>query len=262
MSDYGFATYDKGGKKRTGSVNSKWPIFGPKYSDIKRAFRTIHFTDTTSYAVREDPNVTLPSATRSAISQRHNYNRVLIATIPHGYSFRPIGYATISGSFVKNTRSRWIYTNYADPYSTFPPSATLNQTDVLTGNMLSTIGGGLRPTGTNYTAFEDNYYSQFTYPSGVYYYLTQNYFLIPGNNSTQSDAFGTDRPPYGIEIDDTNVYVYRYYYWCDVYKRDYYTYNGTLQWDVRARMLGMIDYAGSDFDVTIYLCPYRMEDLV
>ena len=50
----------------------------------------------------------------------------------------------------------------------------------------------------------------------------------------------------------------------DVYKRDYY-YNNDISrviWDLRARMQGIIDYAGSDFDVTIYLCPYSMEDLV
>lgn len=265
MSDYGFTTYDeKSGKRIEGVVNSKWPIFGPKYSDVKKAFRTIHITDTKQYSYRTSSTVSLPSATRNAISQYHAYEKILVATIPHGYKKRPMGYATIAGSFVKNTRGRWIYARTTDTYSLFPPSATLYGVGTVTGNMQSVIGGGIRPTTDtgDFSVFGMNFFNDcnISYPNNTYWYLSDNYYSIPGNNSSTEDLY-EERPPYCIEIDDTNVYLYRYYYWSDVYKRDYY-YDGGIIWDLRARMAGVIDYAGSSFDLTLYLCPYSMEDLL
>ncbi|MBQ1569591.1 MAG: hypothetical protein IIZ78_00600 [Clostridiales bacterium] len=266
MSDYGFATYDKTGKKRTGSVNSKWPIFGPKYADIKRAFRTIHFTDTTQYDYRTSSSVVLPPAQRGGISQYHGYEKVLIATIPHGYKRRPLGYVTFSGSYVKNTRSKWVYTRTTDNTGQFPPSSTLQAVQVGTGTMISNVGAPILPTTATPSpgaSFDDNYFGEtLSYPTFPVAFLVDNHYQIPGNNTSQPDGALHYRPPYGAEIDDTNVYIYRYYYWSDVYKRDYYSYSGTVQFDVRARMSGIIDYAGSSFDATIYLCPYSMEDLV
>ena len=267
MNDYGFATYDeRSGKRIEGTVNSKWPIFGPNYADIKRAFRTIHITDTKQYSYRTSSSVSLPSAVRNGISQYHGYEKILVATIPHGYKKRPLGYVTISGSFVKNTRGKWAYTRTTDYYGWYPPSATLYGVGTTTGNMQSSVGGGLRPltdTG-DFSVFGMNPFSNcnISYPADSYWYMVDNYYTIPGNNSSQEDGFGEERPPYGVEIDDNNVYLYRYYYWSDVYKRDYYNNGSNTVWDLRARMQGIIDYAGSDFDVTIYLCPYSMEDLV
>ena len=266
MSDYGFATYDsKSGKKIEGSVNSKWPIFGPDYSDIKRAFKTVHIIDTKQYSYRTSSSVVLPSASRNSISQYHGYEKVLVATIPHGYKKRPLGYAIISGSFVKNTRGKWAYTRQTDYYNFFPPSATLYGVGVETGNMQNAVGGMLRPTENagDYTVFGMNPYSNcnISYPNDSYWYMVDNYYSIPGDNSSLEDFMGQDRPPYEIEIDDNNVYLYRYYYWSDVYKRDYY-YDSRVIWDLRARMQGIVDYAGSEFDLTIYLCPYSMEDLL
>lgn len=267
MSDYGFVTYDANtGKRLEASVNSKWPIFGPKYGDIKRAFRTIHFTDTKQYAYRTSSSVVLPPEQRGGISQYHGYEKVLIATIPHGYSRRPLGYATISGSYVKNTRSKWVYTRTTDNTGQFPPSGTLEAVQVGTGTMISNVGAPILPTSSTPSpgaSFHDNYFGEtLTYPAFPVAYLTDNHYQIPGNNAAAADGEGQYRPPYSVEIDDTNVYVYRYYYWSDVYKRDFYAYAGTTQFDVRARMSGIIDYAGSSFDVTIYLCPYSMGDLL
>ena len=61
MSDYGFATYDeKNPKKRLGTINSKWPIFGPKYANISKTFKTVHINDTysPSYKTKVCPGVT------------------------------------------------------------------------------------------------------------------------------------------------------------------------------------------------------------
>lgn len=268
MSDYGFATYDeKSGKRLEGVVNSKWPIFGPSYKQIKRAFRTIHFTDTQQYTFQTSSSVVLPPAQSSAISEYHAHEKVLIATIPHGFKKRPAGYVSISGRFVKNKRCRWEYVRSYDRWNFYPPSMTLNGIVTKSGNMQSFIGGYLRPTTDDggISAFNDNYYDGYgegdiaiAYPADAPGWLANNYYSIPGNNSSVEDQNGTERPPYGVEIDDENVYIYRYWYWSDVYKRDYL--DGA--WDVRAREKAVIDYAGSDFDVTLYLCPYTFDDLL
>lgn len=281
MSDYGFLTYDESGKKLQGSVNSKWPIFGPKYSDIKNSFKTVHFTDLTQYDFRTSPSVTLPSigggnGEQYKISEYHGYEKVLVATIPHGQKKRPVGYAVFTGSFVKNTRGKWSYTNYYDRHGIFPPSTgskPLYGNGQTTGNMQSTAGDIIRATNSSGTmsAFSVNPFSEcnISYPSNQYQLFAwlgsawENSFSIPGNNSSTDDHIPYDRQPYAVEIDNDNVYIYRYYYWCDVYKRTFYRNEyGYDQSDLRARMQGIIDYAGSSFDVTIYLCPYSMEDFI
>ena len=279
MNNYGFMTFDDNGKKIEGAVNSKWPIFGPNYSDIKRAFRTIHLTDTKQYDYKTSPSVVLPSipsgnGEKYATSEFHGYEKVLVATIPHGYKKRPLGYVSISGVFVKNTRGKWAYNRYYDRHNDFPPSATLYGVGVTRGTMQSCMGSEIRGAFSQgaFTIFSSNPFnaSSISYPTSQYWgftWLGSNYgndFSVPGNNSATPDVFGAEyRPPYVIEIDDENVYVYRYYYWCDVYKRYFYRNDyGYDQADLRARMQGIIDYAGSDFDVTIYLCPYSMEDLI
>lgn len=270
MNDYGFMTYDESGKKIQGSVNSKWPIFGPKYGNIRNAFRTVHFTDLTQYDFRTSSSVVLPGELEMGISEYHAYEKVLVAAIPHEYKKRPVGYATIAGTFVKNTRGKWAYKREVDYYSDFPPSDTLYGVGPISGNMQNSAGTMIRATNSsgtmstfNINAFTD---ANITYPTSqyeaVFRWLTLNTFSIPGNNSSTADYVGYYRAPYAIEIDDENVYLYRYYYWCDVYKRHFYRDSTRVVRDLRARMQGVIDYAGSDFDLTIYLCPYNMEDLI
>lgn len=267
MSDYGFATYDeKTGKKREGSVNSKWPIFGPKYGDIKKAFRTIHFTDTKSYSIRSASLSLPPQNEDGAKTEYHGYEKILIATIPHGYKKRPMGYAVITGGYSKNTRGRWEYVRQFDNWGMWPASTTLNSTRSESGLMGTSVGYGLDAFGdTNAYPFNENFFQNcgMSYPNDLYgypmegMYIADGYFYVPGNNSSTPDN-GERRVPYSIEIDATNVYVYRWYYWCDVWTRIYVSGG----FDIRGRFKGIIDYAGSSFDMTIYLAPYSMEDLV
>lgn len=279
MSNYGFTTFDEKSGKTAVSINSKWPIFGPNYSDIKSAFKTIHFTDTTQYDPYDmsDPSVVLPDVSNDNpfnMTGYHAYEKDLVATIPHGYKFRPVGYATISGKYVKNTRCVWDYSKVQDDFNEFPPDANLYGVKQETGGMISSAGGGISGiSGNNQEIFYTNPWEVgvITYPEfppDDYGYMTSNLFSIPGENSATPDIDlgaipSVYRPPYSVEIDDTNVYIYRHWYWCDVWKRHKYIGNQLGQgWDVRARIKGVIDYAGSDFDVTIYLCPYNMEDLI
>ena len=273
MSDYGFATYDeKSGKRIKGTVNSKWPIFGPKYGDISHAFRTIHFTDTKQYSLRTSPSVSLPDAVQQGISQFHGYEKILVATIPHGFDKRPLGYCTINGGFMKNKRCRWEYTRVTDYYNWYAPSATLNGVVTKSGNMQMPMGLPLKAivnADDTYDLFSDNLYDGYTqgdiaiaYPNNTPNWLGSNYYSIPGDNSSVADMRGVLRPPYAVEVDDTNVYLYRYYYWSDVYKRSYYHDGTRVIYDVRARETAVIDYAGSDFDLTLYFCPYTFDDLL
>ena len=270
MSDYGFATYDENGKKLEGVVNSKWPIFGPKYNDIKKAFRTIHFTDTKQYSYRT-ASLPTPSGDYS-ISEYHGYEKILIATIPHGYKKRPMGYCTISGTFTKNVRGRWEYTRVNQSgVSYWPASTTLTSVATSSGAMQSVPGSGVMSLVDNQITgpFCANLFDEcgMTYPNDLdgnpmnWYWVGDGYFYIPGNNSSTGDVGGEVRVPYAVEIDDTNVYVYRYYYWCDVWKRQYAN-DSYIKYDVRGRFKGIIDYAGSSFDLTIYLCPYSFGDLI
>lgn len=266
MRNYGFATYDPATQRQEGIVNSKFPIFGPKYNDIKRAFRTIHITDTYQQPFVASPNVSLPPRSTSQSYQEspsdsdaaRGVNRVLVATIPHGYKKRPLGYATISGTIVHNVRSRWTYTNAVDYSGQWAPSATLTNADTKSVPVLSAADGYLSPT-TYWGDFGPFYFNRFSvpYPSNVYYYLKNPY----GLNITPDLTVVT---PYTVEIDDTNVYIYRNTYWCDKYGRFAYWYSYYNRWDsdVYARSQGAVDWQGSSFDLTLYLCPYSMEDLL
>lgn len=253
MSNYGFATYDSETQRIQGMVNSKFPIFGPRYNDIDKAFRTIHITDTYQSGFITSPNVHLPPAQRYQTIADQGVNRMLIATIPHGFKQRPLGYVTFSGSFVKNVRCRWEYTNAYDYYQYYAPSTTLTSTTTKDIDAISDASGNIMATAYtgDWSAFAQNYFSV-SYPSPIIYFVRQAGIEIPGGN------------PYEVEIDDTNVYVYRNIYWIDSYVRDYYYYSEgqNLEWDFRSRAKGVVDFAGSSFDMTLYLCPYTMEELL
>lgn len=268
MSDYGFATYYDRGKNRVkGVINSKWPIFGPMYSDIKKAFKTIHITDTYQQDYVNSSNVRLPDAPGGG--QGYGYAelrdngtiRNLVATIPHGYGYRPVGYIQFSGVVRQNTRCKWKYDNVVDYYSSFLPSMSpiynLSSEDVGYTSApgfiypLNGSGGYIR----GYGEFRINY------PDNVYYYLKNPYGLWVVDMFSQGFSGFS---PYEVEIDDKNIYIYRNTYWVDNYGRyfSYSDYYKRVVSDYRARSQGVMDWAGSEIDLTIYLCPYKMEDLV
>lgn len=261
MSDYGFATYDKGGKRRTGSVNSKWPIFGPRYADIKRAFRTIHFTDTYTQTYYNSPNVELPPANNYQEDMDRGSFRQLVATIPHGYGFRPLGYVSFSGSFSRNIRCKWDYVRAVDTRGNWAPSAVVTSYQNVTQGGISSFGGiiaTLQQTSVvppfSPNMFDVNYVDN-VYPGLKNEWPSSSLYITLEAQTVQ---------PYEAEIDENNIYIYRITYWVDKYGRWYRSESGQYGYteDCRARSQGVVDWAGSEFDATIYLCPYRMEDLV
>lgn len=283
MNDYGFATYDeKTGKKRQGTVNSKWPIFGPKYSQIGNCFKTIHITDTT---IPEFKDADLPEPQVSSGQYDFNeyrwHEKELVHQFKHGFKYRPVGYAVFSGDLHINV------------------DCTITQTVTMTGNpdpmggdftisgramqnmpVLPNIKSQMVPSyiSTAYSPSElsiGNYFfgikgddnsgpatrSDIIVPSSCYYYVKQNYIVA-------NRIIGNADVPYVVEIDDEYVKIYRNNYWLDFRGRFYQSYTSTLTpssnytRNIDFRVKGATDYAGSSLDCTIYLAPYKLEDLI
>ena len=271
MSNYGFATYDEKKKNRLqGVVNSKWPIFGPKYSDIKHAFKTVHITDTYQQDFVVGPNVRVPDpqggsqGTGYSTSIERGVIRQLVATIPHGYGFRPLGYIQFSGTIQQNTRCKWKYDSVVDYAGNWLPSLA-----PIYGNSNKPVDYISNPAlifpieGSSYVPGYGSF--SVAYPptgyGGVYYYLTNpNGLWIVDALDPNYKGF----MPYEVEIDEENVYIYRNTYWLDQIGRFYQwdTYYQLIRTDQRARSQGVMDWAGSSIDLTIYLCPYKLEDLL
>lgn len=267
MADYGFATYNPRTKKLDGEVNSKYPIFGPKYNSIATQFKTFHLNDTYSLPI-QTASLSLPAKGfdgQVTSSSYHAYIKTLIKQIPHGGKNGkiPLGYITMTGNIVKNTRSNIQFTKAVDVVPVFCDAFTKTGSFTTTFPAMSAVGEGLRDTtsGTSFSGFSQNYVPYPTFPNNYPTELS-DYFgqIIPGNNSSVQDADYTERFPYSVEVDSQYIKIYRWSYWCDIYTREVMG-SGDF-FDVRTRTKGTVDYAGSTMDFTIYLCPYSLEDLV
>ena len=281
MSDYGFATYDeKNPKKRLGTINSKWPIFGPKYADISKAFKTIHINDTYEPSYKTGATTpTIPSGAYYGTSEKRWHEKQLIHQFEHGYDFRPVGYAVFSGDFVANVK------------------CTITQTEVITGNT-SSYGGNFTMDGmatqtipilpavrgqmkasyvsTSFSPAElaiGNYFfgigdlngyggyrRDITVPNSCISAIKRDY-VVAGYYVGDGDV------PYVVEIDDKYVKIYRNTYWLDFWLKYYSYYNSSYPeynytHSIDDRIKGATSWAGTSIDCTIYLAPYRMEDLI
>lgn len=281
MSDYGFATYDeKNPKKRLGTINSKWPIFGPKYAHISKAFKTIHINDTYTPSYKTGATTpTIPSGAYYGTSEKRWHEKQLIHQFEHGYDFRPVGYAVFSGDFVANVK------------------CTITQTEVITGNT-SSYGGNFTMDGmatqtipilpavrgqmkasyisTSYSPTElaiGNYFfgigdsngyggyrKDITVPNSCISAIKRDY-VVAGYYVGDGDV------PYVVEIDDKYVKIYRNTYWLDFWLKYYSYYNSSYPeynytHSIDDRIKGATSWAGTSIDCTIYLAPYKMEELV
>lgn len=282
MSDYGFATYDdKNSKKRLGVVNSKWPIFGPKYANISNSFKTIHINDTyvPTYKTGAATPI-IPVGGYYAYTDMRWHEKQLIHQFEHGYDFRPVGYAVFSGDLVVNV------------------NCTITQTEVITGDV-SPAGGSFTLYGVATQnipilpavkgQMKASYVSTGYNPSelslGNYFFGIQGvngYGGVRGDIKVPNDCLsmikqdyvvansnvGDGDVPYVVEIDDKYVKIYRNVYWLDYWSKYYSSYYSEIlpeynyTQSIDDRIKGATSYAGSSIDCTIYLAPYRMEDLI
>ena len=280
MANYGFTTYDPQTQRIVGIVNSKFPIFGPRYDQIARCFKTFHLSDTSSLSY-QTASLSLPSAVAGSTTKNeyHAYIKTLIKQVKHSFKKTPMGYCSIVGSVVKNTKMSLAFSNVSEWTSgQFPASFSTTGTKT-TGSfpVISAAGESLREATTpgSISHFANNYMRVAKTSSAETNIVVPNNYpltlngggdqIIPGNNSSTPDLFYDERLPYTVEADDEYIYFYRWAYWCDIWSRYYedtYSAGTHIYWDERARSKGVIDYAGSEVDFTIYLCPYTMEDLL
>lgn len=68
--------------------------------------------------------------------------------------------------------------------------------------------------------------------------------------------------PISVEIDDEYIYFYRTYLWSDTIRRAKFTYGGSTSDDIQERVKVSTQYTGSVYNITVYLCPFPIEELL
>lgn len=275
MSDYGFATYDEKTGRISEKINSKYPVFGPEYRNIAKQFKTFRLVDTTQNAVRT-ASVSVPTNDECYwIGQDHyfgeneyrDYYEELVASYEHGMKQRPLGYALITGTLVRNQRYSLVQTQVSGMSmgGNFSLSGTLSRTISLAPKM-----GEMAQTGSSDIQMWDNAdISVNKLQNGA---TAGSAIIIPNacdeafvRNVSYHVLFdGSDRipqEPFRVEITDTEVKIYRRIFWYDGIARAYQTAPSYATYNVNQRLKVIEDYAGSTLDVTIYLVPYSLEDL-
>lgn len=284
MSDYGFATYDdKSGKKRLGSVNSKWPIFGPKYANIDKCFKTIHISETymPNYKTADLPEPVIPSGSYYAYNDYRWHEKQLIYQYEHGYDFRPVGYAVFSGDMTINvkctiTQTETITGNTSPSGGNFTLDGMATQNIPILPNVKSQMEASYVSTGYNPVELAigkyffgigslngggSNVRRDITIPNECVSAIKQDYTVA-------SSYIGDADRPYIVEIDEKYVKIYRNTYWLDYRGRWYSSFTSqsypelNFTHNIDARVKGATSYAGSELDCTVYLAPYRLEDFV
>lgn len=276
MSDYGFATYDEeNSKNRIASINSKWPIFGPEYNNISNAYKTYHISDTTSSVAKNvDLGISKPTSNYSMNSAYH-YDRIEVFRAKHGFKKKPMGYATFLGNAVKNVRcyiKQYYEGGSGGLGGYFELSGVNNATIPVFSSMqfpMSTAytSSGYDPQATTledsrFTIYDGSSYfprGEIKVPTACVSAIKTTYTMYNGNDPEYIPVpmASYSLPPYSVEITDTDVVVYKNVYSCDVWWR--FDSGSSRIYD---RIKGITDFAGSEIDITVFLCPYTMEDLL
>jgi len=278
MRDYGFSTYDESGNKLDGFVNSKYPIFGPKYNNIKKCFRTFHISDTTSHTLDDIPHTEPPQPsgnmdTWDFQSVTRGFLKEKIIEFEHGMGFRPLGYVYFDGKVSRKLTMRVKQTESIG--SVWTPGEFGGDFDTTGYNTYTTI---VRPDIEN-QIIDTNLSTTYMAPSfsfcmgdeGAYDGATVRVNAnVPNVFTTLYDvinygAYGEPEIPYVAEIDDKYVRIYRYICWADFKARFNYidSYDpSAYSYDINQRIKLCTSYEGSELNATIYLCPYKMEDLL
>lgn len=277
MSDYGFATYDDKNEKKLGSINSKWPIFGPKYSQIAKCFKTIHITDTYEPSFKT-ANLGSPSLNSNGWGETEYrwHERTLICQFKHGFNYRPMGYAVFSGNLVLNVPCQIVqsvnnwqtdnnlggnFTLNGRKTETVPILPSLKEQMVMSYVDTSYTGNKLIPKNYLFEINTSSYPTRdITVPDDCVGYIKRQFYV-------STEGLGAMNP-YEVEIDDEYVKIYRNLYWLDWRGRYYYAYNSSysstysFRYEANERVKGMTSWAGSSVDCTVYLAPYRIGDLL
>lgn len=271
MSDYGFATYDDRTGKIAQKINSKYPIFGPEYSGISAQYRTTNIIETVQNSpgpIEElddwpDRNIQFWDGYWVGKAHVSKYRDVLISRYNHNLGKRPLCYFWVTGTVVQNCRCQ-NYQYLADGSSSYGGSFDQYKTFSRTGK----VGPAM------------NYMVQLDIPEG---FIWQNQYVavrardygydptsdieIPNacfpafSDARYNDSVvieNQDNLPYYAVADDKEVRIYRRHWWSDHMCR---VGSRSGNPDARQRTKCIIDYAGTNVEITVYLVPYNLEDL-
>lgn len=266
MSDYGFATLDQNGNA---AINAKNPIFGFDMGHRPMAFKTFRFRDVKTPPIHTG-NVPTPNPTGEWWDYAQNMDTgevtELIKKVKHGYNFRPVGYATITGTWKKTRRVQITQTQRAGTWGgNYTKTMIVDYGDTDTWDLIPNpfnmpwiANTGVDMPGSvvslNPEDFSGTIWS-YEYPKSVFCYMAPY--------GTDSWYWTQDDCPIWVEFDETYIYFYRKWSWSDTIRRCKFNspYSGTTD-DIQERVKVSASFAGSDFDVTVYLCPYPLKELL
>lgn len=271
MSDYGFRTDDK---KMATVLNAKNPIFGFDMRHSPRAFKTFHILDTKTSPVHTG-SVSVPSVQVGTYSWGWAENidggviRELVKKVKHGYNFRPVGYASISGKMVYSMNVRIQQTQVAGSYGgnytkNLVKSDQANQLILdpnISGTPFSVNTGAGRFDGSTELSEQDFSGTIWSWNAPKYIMTGQPYG--PEFHPELGIEFRGTPNSLEVKIDEEYIYFYRNYIWSDTIRRVIYKDgNGNITDDLRERVKVSEQFTGSEYNVTVYLCPFPLEELL
>jgi hypothetical protein len=264
MSDYGFATKDQNGDN---AINAKNPIFGFDMGHRPMAFKTFRFNDAKTYPIQTgSPATPNPQPVDSWGYDETQSSGEIVETllkVKHGYNFRPVGYAVITGTWKISSRVQITQTQRAGTWGGNYTKTLIKdiQSYELTPNQFNHIwisDTGVSPmSGSMVTLTPTDFSStiwSYEYPKSV---MTG----MPWGSDYGMWALKADDPIW-VEFDDQYIYIKRKRSWTDCIRRCKFTWRGSTSDDIQERVKATAQFTGSQFDVTVYLCPYPLKELL
>lgn len=264
MSDYGFATKDQNGDN---AINAKNPIFGFDMGHRPMAFKTFRFNDAKTYPIQTgSPATPNPQPVDSWGYDETQSSGEIVETLlkaKHGYNFRPVGYAVITGTWKISSRVQITQTQRAGTWGGNYTKTLIKdiQSYELTPNQFNHIwisDTGVSPmSGSMVTLTPTDFSStiwSYEYPKSV---MTG----MPWGSDYGMWALKTDDPIW-VEFDDQYIYIKRKRSWTDCIRRCKFTWRGSTSDDIQERVKATAQFTGSQFDVTVYLCPFPLKELL
>lgn len=276
MSDYGFKTIDK---SNAVAINAKNPLFGFDMGHKPRPYKTFRIIDNKTNPFVSGsvsvPSITPTQAVAWSYKDSSDYGSVreLIFQEKHGYNFRPVGYATITGTlnFSKSVSIEQDEVTVSSTFGTFGGdySTTVDKT-VATGAHILPLAGSkffVAEYPTSLTVFapvvrlDPADYIGTVFHDDILFWM--KYYLT--NIQIPNIMLEPPMDLYEVEIDDEYIYIYRTYWWSDTIRRVVQANSpvtSPLLNDVREHIKVVNQTTGSMVDVTVYLAPYPIEELL
>lgn len=252
--NYGIKTVGKGNQV---ALNGKWPILGFDVNNLATTFRTTRVIDS---KVNDFYNTGNTKPASGGQNVKTGVTKVLLASYRHGYSYRPMGYYTITGTFNAKCKTQVAQTASGTEASAYGGTYTINSSPSISPTTPSVdlfpkmnefyMGSAMNTVGAFnlVTTIGSSNNANIVVPA-------TSIFFGPGAIVGSYDQIAAW---VSVEMDNNNVYIYMNYTYYDIWYRA--TAPGYFDIDSRVRMVA--DTSGSTYDVNVYLTPYKLEDLI